>query len=141
MAEITLTPYLFFRGNAKEAMEFYKGVFGGELTIQLVDDVPKEAMPPDSNPEWQKGMVMHAELKDGDAHLFASDGPKASEKAAKIELSLGGSDEAKLSKLFNALAEGGKVTLPLAKQFWGDTFGMVSDKYGVDWMVNIATKK
>jgi PhnB protein len=55
-------------------------------------------------------------------------------------LSLNGSDEAKLTKIFNALAEGGKTTMPLAKQFWGDTFGMVTDKYGVDWMVNIGAQ-
>jgi len=118
-------------------MEFYKGVFGGELYIQLMDDVPEDAMPPGSTKEELKGRVMHAALSGGAAHLFASDSKKASDKAAKIELSLNGSNDAKLRQIFEALSEGGKVSMPLSKQFWGAEFGQLTDKYNVEWMVNI----
>jgi PhnB protein len=123
MANISLEPYLFFKGNCKEAMEFYKNVFGGELTMQTMADTPKEAQ-------------MHASLK-GPVNLMASDSSMASDKTAKVELSLGGTDEAQMRKIFDGLAEGGKVRMPLEKQFWGDVFGNLTDKYSVDWMMNI----
>jgi PhnB protein len=122
-------------------MEFYKTVFGGELQMQTMGEVPDEAMPPDMKKEEIKDMIMHARLTGGEVELMASDSPKASKSAAKIELSLSGPDEAKLRKIWDALAQGGKINTPLEKQFWGDTFGMVRDKYGIDWMVNITIEK
>jgi|SRR5437868_11443571 len=136
MDDVKLSPYLFFQGNAKEAVEFYKSIFGGELDIQTMGEVPKEAQMPDADPN----SVMHAELK-GDVHLFASDSPKASKESAKVELSLSGSDGAKLRSFWEGLSAGGKVTMPLQKQFWGAEFGMLQDKFGVDWMVNIEAPK
>jgi PhnB protein len=135
MSDINLNPYLFFKGNAREAMEFYKGAFGGELTVQKMGDVPPEGQMPGADPD----SVMHAKLTGGLVTLMGSDSPQASDKTAKVELSLTGSDEAQLQTIFDTLAEGGTVRMPLAKQFWGDTFGMLTDKYGVDWMVNIGT--
>ena len=135
MSKINLDPYLFFQGNCKEAMEFYKSVFGGKLTIQTMDEAPDFP-----GKDKMKGMIMHAMLE-SDVRLMASDGPKASPRAKKIELSLSGDDDAKLRKIFDALSEGGKVTMPLKKQFWGDTFGQLSDKYAIDWMVNITGVK
>jgi PhnB protein len=136
MSKVTLEPYLFFKGNCREAMEYYKEVFGGKLDINEVDmkDFEGYDMP---NKEWFKGKIMHCSLKGGDVNLMASDTPKASPKTAKVELSLGGTDEAHMRKIFENLAEGGKVTQPLKKQFWGDVFGQLTDKYGVDWMMNI----
>ncbi|HXR50488.1 MAG TPA: VOC family protein [Verrucomicrobiae bacterium] len=134
MSDITLDPYLFFSGNCREAMEFYKSVFGGELSIQTFGDVPgTEAV--------NKDQIMHANLDGGAVKLFGSDSSKASERAAKIELTIGGSDEAKLTDIFNALSDGGTVKTPLKKEFWGDTFGQLTDKFGIDWMVNIAAPK
>ena len=136
MGKISLDPYLFFQGNAREAMEFYKSTFGGKLTIQTIGEAPdfpgKDSMDQDG--------VMHSML-DGDVRLMASDSPKASAESAKIELSLGGEDEATLHKYWDGLASGVKVNQPLEKAPWGDTFGMLRDKYGVDWMVNISAKK
>lgn len=134
MGKVTVEPYLFFNGEAKEAMEFYKKVFGGELTMQTVDQAPKDMQ---QMPGMKLTDVMHASLKGGAINLMASDSSKASKKAAKVELSLGGTDEAQMRKLFDDLADGGEVRMPLEKQFWGDIFGSVSDKYGVDWMMNI----
>jgi PhnB protein len=123
MASVSLDPYLFFNGNAKEAMEFYKNVFGGDLSITTFG----EAMP--DNPE----------MKDKIMHAMASDGSKASEKTAKIELSLSGDDEQKLKGYYEKLSAEGKVKSALKKEAWGDQFGQFQDKYGVDWMVNIST--
>jgi PhnB protein len=133
MANTKLDPYLFFNGNANEALEFYKGVFGGELSISKMGDAP------DTKPE-DKDKVMHG-LLDGDVRLMASDSGQASPEAKKIELSLSGEDESKLKSYFDGLSAGGNIKMPLQKQFWGDTFGQVTDKYGIDWMVNITTPK
>jgi PhnB protein len=88
-----------------------------------------------------KGKIMHASLSGGDADLFASDSTIASPVSRKIELSLSGEDESKLRKMFDALSVGGKVKFQLKRESWGDIFGSLTDKYGIDWMVNIATKK
>lgn len=135
MDAVSLEPYLFFKGNCREAMEFYKSVFGGELEISDADPAQMGDMP---NADWFKGKVMHASLK-GPVNLMASDSPTASDKAAKIELSLGGTDEKAMRELFDKLAEGGKVKMPLQKQFWGDVYGQLLDKYNIDWMMNIGT--
>jgi PhnB protein len=134
MSNITLDPYIFFRGNCREAMEFYKGIFGGELSLQTYKEVnmggPEEA-----------DKLMHAALRGGAASLYGSDTEQASEKAAKVSLCLGGDDEAKLTEIFEGLSDGADVRQPLKKEFWGDTFGSLVDKFGVEWMVNIAGKK
>jgi PhnB protein len=134
MASVNLDPYLFFNGNAREAAEFYKSVFGGELTVSTFGDAGADKMP---GFEDMKDKVMHAML-DGDTKKIISDSRQASEKAAKIELSLSGDDEQKLTGYFEKLSEGGKVRSPLKKESWGDTFGQLTDKYNIDWMVNIS---
>ena len=133
MAKVSLEPYLFFKGDCREAMEFYKDTFGGELELTDADPEQMGDMP---NKEWFEGKVMHSSLK-GDVNLMASDSKIASAKAAKVELSLGGTDEKKMREIFDKLGEGGKVEYPLTKEFWGDIFGRVTDKYGVQWMMNI----
>jgi PhnB protein len=135
MSEITCNPYIFFKGNCREAVTFYKKIFGGELTIQTYGEVgaTTEQTPAD--------YIMHADLSGGAIRLMASDTAQASAKAAKVTISLSGEDEEKLTKIFDGLSEEVDVQFPLKKQFWGDTFGSVTDKYGVDWMVNINTKK
>lgn len=134
MAAVLLDPYLFFRGNCREAMEFYKSIFGGELTLLTYGDTKM-------GDESQKDLVMHAILKDGLVRLMASDTEQASDKAAKISLSLSGADEATLRSVFQKLSEGGNVFSELKQEFWGDTFGSLTDKYGVEWMVNIAAEQ
>ena len=131
MTGAVLEPYLYFRGDCRAAMEFYRGALGGELETQSYADAPGQAAA--ENPQW----LMHATLKGGLAGLMGSDTPTASERAAKGELSLAGSDEDALTAAFNALALGGSVRMPLERQFWGATFGSLTDRFGVDWMVNI----
>ena len=133
MDKISLEPYLFFKGEAKEAMEFYKSVFGGELTVNSYADLPDTSAMGNVQKDW----LMHASLEGGDVKLMASDTEKASPKAQKVSLSLGGTDEAHMRKIFASLSEGGEVFMPLKKESWGDIFGSFTDKYGVEWMMNI----
>jgi PhnB protein len=130
MSDLKLEVYLYFRGNCKEAMEFYKSVFGGELQFNTYGESPG------TDPD-KKDWIMHAHLTGGPVKLMASDTEEASERSAKVELTLGGTDEAELRKIFDSLAEGGGVTTPLEKQFWGDIYGKLTDRFGVDWSMNI----
>jgi PhnB protein len=137
MDGVTLNPYLFFGGNCREAMEFYKGVFGGTLTVQTYDEAP-----PSAHAEGMKGKVMHASLMGGAVELMASDSPAPDRLGSgKISLSVSGSDGPKLRQIFSGLSAGGTVASPLKKEFWGDTFGALKDRFGVDWMVNISAPK
>jgi PhnB protein len=124
-----LEVYLFFKGNCREAMEFYKGIFGGELTLNTYGEQEDDR----ENKDW----IIHSELSGGDIELMASDGSGSSEKAAKVELSLVGTDEAKLKKVFQKLSEEGKIHIPLEKQLWGDIYGRWTDRYGIIWSMNI----
>ena len=132
---IKTNPYLFFRGNCREAMEFYKDIFGGELTIMTNGEsgVPEDIAP--------KDYIMHASLSGGLIELMASDTSGASEKAAKVTISLSGDDEEKLKEVFQKLSADITPQFPLKKESWGDIFGSLQDKYGVDWMVNISQPK
>ena len=127
----TLNPYLSFNGQARAAMEFYKEVFGGELSISTFAEQGVQNAPADG--------VMHAQLSvDGKPLIMASDG--MDEKEIKgMSLSLSGKDAEELGSYFAKLSDGGQVMQPLEKQSWGDEFGMVTDKFGVTWMCNIAT--
>ena len=134
-----LNPYMHFKDNAREAMEFYKSVFGGELTMSTF----KEGMG-DSGPTADN--IMHAMLVIGpEMTIMASDTPPGMEAnpGASVGLSLSGesSDEEKLTEYWNKLSENGTPLVPLAKAPWGDTFGMLTDKFGMEWMVNIAGSK
>ena len=129
----TLTPYLNFNGQTSEAMKFYQSILGGELKMQTF---AQSGMP--TSPE-DKDKILHADLKNDALSFMASDGNTKHpvHMGDNIHMSIVGSDEALLTKYFNALAKGGKIDMPLAKQFWGDTFGMCTDKFGVHWMINI----
>jgi len=132
-----LTPYLNFNGNTAEAMKFYQTVLGGELTMQTFGEAKMASSPK------EKDLILHAALKNDALSIMASDG-QPNKKVVfgdNIHMSLSGQDSAKLNETFTKLGKGGKVDMPLAKQFWGDTFGMVTDKFGVHWMVNILAQK
>lgn len=132
---IKLNPYLNFPGNTREAMEFYKSVLGGELTLNTFGEYPQMEVP-----ENYKEKIMHAQLISGDMTLMASEGMPGGEvhPGDNFSLSLAGDDEAELTRIFNALADHGQITMPLEKQMWGDIYGMVQDKFGMTWMVNIS---
>ncbi|MDB5221659.1 MAG: hypothetical protein JWN83_326 [Chitinophagaceae bacterium] len=135
---MTVIPYLYFEGQAEEALNFYKNVFNGE--IGMTSRYGEAPMPVDE--DW-KNKLMHARLKFGNSEIYLSDGPKdyKSPKGGNIQLSVDVPDENKIEEVFNKLSEGGQVTMPLAKQFWGAKFGMLKDKFGIGWMLNCELKK
>jgi PhnB protein len=133
-----LNPYLGFKDNARQAMEFYQTVFGGKLMISTF-----KAFNVSQDPS-QDNKIMHAMLEaDNGMTLMASDTPDCMEYQAgtNYNISLSGDNEAELKGYFEKLSAGGNVTMPLEKAIWGDTFGMLTDKFGVSWLVNIADQK
>lgn len=134
----TLNPYLSFKDNARQAMEFYKTVFGGKLTISTFKEYHASQDPSEDN------KVMHAVLEaDNGIAFMAADTPNGMEyrPGSNISMSVGGDNEAELKTYFQKLSAGGTVRMPLEKAPWGDTFGMCTDKYGIGWMVNINAPK
>lgn len=131
-----LNPYLNFRGDARAAMTFYQTVFGGELRVGSFREF---GMPVG---DGEEDLVMHAQLDiDGSPWLMGSDVPSHMGYATgenAFSVSLSGDDESTLSGWFAALAEGGTVSQPLEKAAWGDSFGMLKDRFGISWLVNIA---
>src|SRR5690349_18123257 len=113
---MVVTPYLHFEGKAEEALNFYKDAFDGEIgRISRYKDGPMQV-----DEDW-KEKIMHARLNFGKSMIMVSDGPKEFKTTVNgnIQLSVEFDDEQKMEEVFNKLAEGGKITLPLAKQFWG----------------------
>lgn len=133
-----LTPYLFFNGNCREAMDFYKQCFGGKLEIMTYGEAPEQA----NYPKGSKDNIMHACLTHDHFMLMASDNPNnAPVTGDNVSISIHPDTVAETQTLFNALSKGGKVTMPLADTFWGAHFGMLIDKYGFHWMLNCQLKK
>jgi len=132
---VQLNPYLSFRDNAREAMEFYRSVFGGELRVNTFKEYNASSDPSEDD------LVMHAQLEGEHGVVFmGSDTPQRMEykPGSNFSMSLSGDDDAVLRGWYQKLADGGTVTMPLEKAMWGDTFGMVVDRYGVNWLVNIS---
>ncbi|MCA9735519.1 VOC family protein [candidate division KSB1 bacterium] len=135
------TPYLMFDGNCEEAMQFYRACFGGELGYFCrYGDAPMEV------PVEQQTKIMHVEFKFWGGSIMACDHlqredvflPKA---GTNMHLSLGFESGRVMKKTFDRLKEGGNVTMEVREQFWGDKFGMLTDKYGVNWMFSCAGNK
>jgi PhnB protein len=132
-------PYLFFLdGICEEALTHYAGVFGGEIVaMHRYGDMPADAGHPPMPDEF-KTRVMHARLETPVITIMGSDGrPGSDAKGGNISLSISTLDPVEGERVFNALSEGGKVEMPLADQFWGARFGQFTDRFGIDWMVNI----
>ncbi len=133
-----LTPYIHFEGNAEEALNFYKDVFNGEIVMtSRYGDSPMPV-----GDDW-KDKLLHARLKFGESMLYISDGPKDFKvtRGGDVQLSVDVPDENKIEEIFNKMAEGGQITMPLQDQFWGAKFGMLKDKYGIGWMFNCEKKQ
>ena len=133
-----LNPYLSFKDNTREAMDFYRTVFGGELDVSTFKDFHASQDPIEDN------MIMHSVLEaDNGITIMASDTPSRMEYRAgtNMSMSLSGDNEAELKSYFEKLSVGGIVIMPLEKAMWGDSFGMFTDKFGVQWLVNITAQK
>jgi PhnB protein len=129
-----LNPYLSFNGNARQAMEFYAGVLGGSLNLNTFADYGSQGSP-------DADRIMHAQLEtDAGYTIMAADVTSEMEyhPMSGCSMSLSGDDGDMLRGYFEKLSAGGTVTMPLAKQAWGDQFGMCVDRFGVPWMVNIS---
>lgn len=131
---LELQPYVFFYGKCEEALNFYKGIFGGKIgTIMRMKEAPPEMPAP---PNWSD-KIMHARFESGAVKFMASDGrPDTPNVDGNISLSLVTRDEAEATRIFNKLAEGGEVSMPLADMFWDAKFGLLKDKYGIEWFIN-----
>src|SRR5262245_3467119 len=126
--------YLFFPGCTAEAMDFYKAVFGGTLTVVRRGEVDASAAPDEKN------LVINATLETGELNLRASDRADASKSPqTRVALSLIGTDEARLRKVYDDLSAGGTADSPLEEVFWGDIFGALTDQFGINWQVNIGS--
>lgn len=130
-------PYISFKGNCREAIEFYKSALGAEVIFtQTIGESPMSNMGPAEN-------IMHCTIKVGDSTIMMSDDPNPDGAAAggNISLAIGADDPERARRIFGNLAKGGSVIMPLEKTFWAEAFGMVSDKFGVKWMVNCEAPK
>ena len=128
-----LNPYISFGGNARQALEFYKDVFGGALAVNTFGEFGMDG--PDAD------KIMHGMLETGSGFtLMGADTPPGMEHTPgdNIAISLSGDDAAELRGYWERLSQGGVVSVPLEKQMWGDEFGMCVDQFGVPWMVNIS---
>jgi PhnB protein len=129
-----LNPYISFRDNARQAFEFYRDVFGGELALSTFGDMGDTEAP-------GADKIMHAMLEtDRGFTLMGADTPEGMQYdgGSAISVSLSGDDADELRGYWQKLSGAGQVTMPLEKQVWGDEFGMCTDQFGVNWMVNIA---
>ncbi|MDH3499648.1 MAG: VOC family protein [Acidimicrobiia bacterium] len=131
-----VNPYLNFSGNCEEAFEFYKSVFGGELYISRFSEIPSD----DSAPQIDGNLIMHVSMPIGDGQvLMGSDRPDVMGATTAgdnvmVIVSPDRTDDAK--RIFDALSDGGTVTMQFERTFWGADFGMLTDKFDINWMVN-----
>ena len=132
-----ISPYIAFKGNCREAIEFYKSALNGEvLFTQTVGESPMSNMGPAEN-------IMHCTIKIGNSTIMMCDDPTPDAGAGdgKISLAIGLNDPQRAKQIFGNLAKDGSVIMPLEKTYWAEAFGMVTDKFGVKWMVNCDAPK
>jgi PhnB protein len=132
-------PYLFFDGRCEEAIEFYRRTVGAQVTMLMRNKESPEPPPPGMLPPGSENKIMHASFRIGDTTLMASDGHNKGAPSFKgFSLSLSAASDADAERYFTALSDGGQVTMPLTKTFFSSRFGMLTDRFGVGWMVIVA---
>ena len=127
-----VNPYIAFKGNCRQAIEFYKTALDADvLFTQIVGESPMSNMGPATN-------IMHCTMRVGNSTIMMCDDPRPEAAAGEgnISLAIGLNDPERAGRLFGNLADGGSVIMPLEKTYWADAFGVVTDKFGVKWMVN-----
>jgi PhnB protein len=148
-----VNPYLNFNGNTEEVFNFYKSVFGGEFAMLMrFKDMPAGAATGEGEgcadgeggvPEGEENGIMHIALPMGSSVLMGTDVPSNMAQVVNgtsISLSISAESREEADRLFNGLAEGGKVQMPMQDMFWGDYYGMLTDKFGIQWMMNYSTQ-
>ena len=137
-----IQPYLMFNGRCEEAIEFYRKALNAEVEFSILFKESPEPPPPGMVPPGFENKIMHCSFRIGATTLMASDGCTTGQpKFEGFSLSIAVPNEAEADRAFTALAEGGKVGMPLGKTFWSPRFGMVEDRFGVSWMVSVATQQ
>lgn len=139
MPKTYVQPYLFFPGNCEEAVEFYRTALGAEVLMTMRYQDSPEPQQPGMIPPGAENKVMHTSFRVGDSTIMASDNMCSENKGFEgFSLSIGVATEAEADRLFGALSDGGKVNMPLSKTFWSPRFGMLTDRFGIDWMISVA---
>lgn len=127
-----VNPYIAFKGNCREAIEFYKSALNGEVLFsQTYGESPMAGMGAADN-------IMHCTIKVGNSNIMMCDDPRPDSVRSdgNISLAIGLSDSGQARQIFGNLSQDGTVTMPLEKTFWAEAFGMVTDKFGIRWMIN-----
>jgi len=136
-----MTRLSIFNGSCEQALEFYRKALDAEVQFMMRYKESPEPLPPGRLPAGFENKVMHTTFHIGDSTLMASDGCEAGSSFAGFTLSLAVPTEAEADRAFAALAQDGKVTMPLTKTFWSPRFGMLTDRFGMGWMVSVAPEK
>lgn len=137
MNKLIVQPYLFFGGHCEEALEFYRSAAGAQVDFLMRYKESPEPMPPGSIPAGYENKVMHATFRIGDSILMASDGNGQGPSFNGFSLSISTPTIAEADCVFTALGNGGQVKMPITKTFWSPRFGMLTDRFGMGWMVSV----
>ncbi len=138
MKKTLIQPYLFFGGRCQEALEFYRTAVGAQVDMLMLHKENPEPPPPGVLQPGFENKVMHATFRIGESILMASDGCGEGPGFSGFSLSFAVPTEAEADRAFAALAAGGEVKMPLAKTFWSPRFGMLTDRFGIGWMISVA---
>jgi PhnB protein len=138
MPTATITPYLFFGGRCEEALAFYQQALGATIEMTMRYNESPDPVPPGMLPAGFETKIMHASFRVAGSLVMASDGTHDHQSFHGFRLALALPDEAQARQAFDALAEGGNVFMPLCRTFWSPCFGMLTDRFGVGWMVTLA---
>jgi PhnB protein len=138
MSKTLVQPYLFFKGDCEQAVEFYRTAIGAEVLMTMRYSESPDPHPPGMVQPGFENKIMHTAFKIGETLVMASDAPGPDATGfGGFSLSITVPDEAAADRYFNALSEGGKIDMPLTKTFWSPRFGMLTDRFGVDWMISV----
>lgn len=132
-----IQPYLMFGGRCEEALEFYRSALGAQVDMLMRFSESPDPTPPGMLPPGFENKVMHASFRIGDNVLMASDGCEVGAQFKGFSLSISVATEAEADRYFAALSDGGQVQMPLTKTFWSPRFGMLTDRFGIAWMINV----
>ncbi len=137
MPNALIQPYLMFGGRCEEALEFYRTALGAQIDMLMRFKDSPEPPPPGMLPPGFENKVVHASFRIGDNILMASDGCEEGQRYSGFSLSIAVATEAEADHFFTALSNGGQIQMPLAKTFWSPRFGMLTDRFGISWMINV----
>ena len=137
MSNQLIQPYLMFGGRCEEALEFYRSALGAQVDMLLSFSESPDPTPPGMLPPGFENKVMHASFRVAGNVIMASDGCEVGAQFKGFSLSISVATEAEADRYFTALSDGGQVQMPLTKTFWSPRFGMLTDRFGIAWMINV----